>query len=771
MPSSPTTKRHRTLSSISSLPPFIPQRTSRHPSRLALLVFLGAALALTTYVANAKGGMRVLRSGEAMEEPVWPMEGVREEAVMGSSRADEGLRGGRAHSSVRVGAPTGAQKQREAVRVAGEANLADVRLGGLAKPARRPKTKQLPVCKKTVLFRFAGRHGFGSEVSLLLRVASVAHHYGYTVFLDSTSWNYGSWSSYFSLPPSSSFPASPFAPLDPHAPCRPPSPQTKRYKLSLTPDEARAFALHPLELDASFRPNWAKRNHVYWLRDVDGLDATFLRLFVDQSQLEELHRADLRALEALEEGQERPAFLGAEETLPRVFEDAFERMSRLVGQAWTPNEEVKAMVGELEKRLGVSGAENPGKGKRPGDLLVGVHVRLGDKFLEADRIGPASLSPSSSPPPPPESAPGLTDDLTTSYYAAAVGSINSLLSLPSSSPSKSPQTTADRIRALFALSAPWSRIASEEDQGESRPTLALMSDDPHAVEAFRKHPMGARFRVVGTAEIGASVVAAQEEERERRGRRGKRDGRQEVMEKRRPEFEGVGVGGGRAGHGAGGGHGRMQAVPKTKARVPDGFNETAFNRLPLSTRISSARLFVRDLTVLSSRADALVVTGSSNVGRLMMLLFKARRREKGERRGEVRSLDTSPPVQTISMPVLPTDILQMIFDELDAQMTLQTPRDEADRRRMGLSLSLVCRAWRQAGTAFCWRVFTLMARDEDDVDCGCFDHLLDHPHLAALVRTLYVAWPRSDRPISPMSAGEARLKELLSLVTGVEVLR
>jgi hypothetical protein len=48
------------------------------------------------------------------------------------------------------------------------------------------------------------------------------------------------------------------------------------------------------------------------------------------------------------------------------------------------------------------------------------------------------------------------------------------------------------------------------------------------------------------------------------------------------------------------------------------------------------------LTVLSSRADALVVTGSSNVGRLMMLLFEARRREVGEAEGrrEVRSLDT-----------------------------------------------------------------------------------------------------------------------------------
>ncbi|BGP69823.1 hypothetical protein NBRC10513v2_003168 [Rhodotorula toruloides] len=122
------------------------------------------------------------------------------------------------------------------------------------------------------------------------------------------------------------------------------------------------------------------------------------------------------------------------------------------------------------------------------------------------------------------------------------------------------------------------------------------------------------------------------------------------------------------------------------------------------------------------------------------------------------------------MPVLPTDILQMIFDELDAQISLKTPMDEAERRRMGLSLSLVCRAWRQAGTAFCWRVCTLMARDEDDVDCGHFDHLLDHPHLAALVRMLYVAWPRSDRPTSHMSAGEARLNELLSLVTGIEVL-
>ncbi|GEM08223.1 hypothetical protein Rt10032_c05g2240 [Rhodotorula toruloides] len=629
MPSSPIARRHhRTLSSISSLPPFLPQRTSRPSSRLALLVFLAAALALTTYLAHAKGGMDLLRLAVVTEEPVRPREGLGGEAVMEPSPALEA-----------------AQDPREDGQLAGMAIEEAV-----GKPARRPKAEHLPVCKKSVLFRFAGRHGFGSEVSLLFRVASVAHHFGYTVFLDSTSWNYGSWDSYFSLPSSPSvppYPSTPFAPLDPAAPCRPPSPTTKRYKMSLTDDESRALSLE--SLGSSFRPKWANRNHVYWLRDVDGLDATFLRLFVDEAKLAQVHREDLRHLEAVEAGEDdKSAFLSATETLPSMFEDAFGRMSELVRDAWAPNEEVRRMVGELERELGVSGKERR-EGKRPGDLLVGVHVRLGDKFLEADRIGPASLSdPSSAPPVPADySTPGLTDELLTSYYAAAVDSINSLLSLPTSLPSPFShvlRTNADRIRALFALSAPWSRLAAAEGEGQedAKPTLALMSDDPNAVEAFRAHPMARRFRIVGTAQVEPSPSSA-----ERARKRARREVRQEVMEKRRPDFA-AGVGAGvphagtaHVGAGGGAGHGRTHAVPKTKQKVPDGFNETAFNRLPLATRIASARIFVRDLTVLSSRADALIVTGSSNVGRLMMLLFEARRREEGEGgKREVRSLDT-----------------------------------------------------------------------------------------------------------------------------------
>jgi hypothetical protein len=70
-------------------------------------------------------------------------------------------------------------------------------------------------------------------------------------------------------------------------------------------------------------------------------------------------------------------------------------------------------------------------------------------------------------------------------------------------------------------------------------------------------------------------------------------------------------------------------------------NELTFNALPLSSRLASTKLFVRDLTVLSRHADAIVMTGSSNVGRLMALLFEAARVERGvEGRREMRSLDT-----------------------------------------------------------------------------------------------------------------------------------
>ncbi|GAA5965635.1 hypothetical protein JCM21900_003043, partial [Sporobolomyces salmonicolor] len=330
---------------------------------------------------------------------------------------------------------------------------------------------------------------------------------------------------------------------------------------------------------------------------------------------------------------------------------------------------------------------------------------LGDKYLEADHIGPqilASASPSSldSPlapaPPSPYShfytaQPGLHDMHLTSYYAAVVQAVNDLLPSPSSgarSVASSDSTPEEQVAHLLVASSAW----------DGRPTLVLMSDDPAAVEAFRRHPIAGRFRVVGTVENGEEVVpssppwereALEEEEEEEEGERDESKQVVQLPDVREDDQEDSGaedllgpvdaVDGQapparwkkvfrRQNHGAGkvrlGHHavangwtkvqaqgqgqalsdgqregGEGQEGPGRKPLIPAGFNENAFNALPLSARIAQTRLFVRDVTVLTTRADALVVTGSSNVGRLMALLMGQRARE-GRGGGRVRSLDT-----------------------------------------------------------------------------------------------------------------------------------
>lgn len=74
------------------------------------------------------------------------------------------------------------------------------------------------------------------------------------------------------------------------------------------------------------------------------------------------------------------------------------------------------------------------------------------------------------------------------------------------------------------------------------------------------------------------------------------------------------------------------AAPAFSANIPQddeaadqraskpGFKESTFNALPIDARVDSTRDFLRDLTYLAERADGLVFTASSNVGRLLSLL-------------------------------------------------------------------------------------------------------------------------------------------------------
>ncbi|BGP39359.1 hypothetical protein JCM10449v2_003297 [Rhodotorula kratochvilovae] len=592
---------HRTPS-LSSVGAFAssPSHVWRRPHRVALVLF--ATLVLLTLSALEIGGPA------ALSEPHSSLD------ELNAQREGDVMNGGNATAEPQA-AQLAAVELPAAVAEPAElfAHEADL---AAADEAGRAGVEAVPAAE--------GLHGFGSEVSLLLRVATVASHFGYAVFLDSTSWNYGAWDDYF-LPLDTPFP--PFSPSDtPPRPCRIPPPTVKRFKMALSPDElAAAAAPEP------FTPNWSKRNHLVWhTRDMDGLDATFLRLFADAEELAASHRDDL---DGLARGGAKPAFLTPEETLPAVHAQGFAQLSRLAASAWRPNALVRDMADGLERRLALPVRRVEGA-KKAGDLLIGVHVRLGDKFLETDRIGPVAFAPDAAAVASPSSAvPGLHRDLLTSYFAAAIDSVHSLLSLPSITRHLPPSSSSapERIRSLLSLTAHWASRDARE-----KPTLALMSDDDNAVEAFRAHPLAKRFRIVGTAEVpgpplerveaddgpqeeaeeGAEVELPEDvddepipgEKRLRRRRRSTHRSKPQRVLVRKPT--------------------RLDAAPPRKvgkatraggkrqggeSEIPAGFNELEFNALPLSSRISSARLFVRDLTVLARRSDALVVTGSSNM--------------------------------------------------------------------------------------------------------------------------------------------------------------
>lgn len=139
----------------------------------------------------------------------------------------------------------------------------------------------------------------------------------------------------------------------------------------------------------------------------------------------------------------------------------------------------------------------------------------------------------------------------------------------------------DRILAQDGLAPSEADSEGEVEEGwGGRPKLALMSDDVGALETFALHEDAPKWRVEGTEPKGRKVDA----------------------------WKGRG-----------------------------GFSETFHNKLPLAKRVGLARKFVRDLSLLAQESDGIVLTASSNVGRLMALLAGD---DKAVVKGRVKSLDT-----------------------------------------------------------------------------------------------------------------------------------
>ncbi|GAA97823.1 uncharacterized protein L969DRAFT_96165 [Mixia osmundae IAM 14324] len=96
----------------------------------------------------------------------------------------------------------------------------------------------------------------------------------------------------------------------------------------------------------------------------------------------------------------------------------------------------------------------------------------------------------------------------------------------------------------------------------SKPKLVLMSDDPHVMSALEAHVTDASVNIVSTS----------------------------------------------------------TALPQANNAFKGGFPGQKFNDLPLAMRVGNTQEMLRDLTFFREEADAVLLTGSSNVGRLLMTL-------------------------------------------------------------------------------------------------------------------------------------------------------
>lgn len=166
----------------------------------------------------------------------------------------------------------------------------------------------------------------------------------------------------------------------------------------------------------------------------------------------------------------------------------------------------------------------------------------------------------------------------------------------------------------------------------ARPTLLLITAEPHVSSLIADIPLAGPFRVLETPPPDMKDGNEEGETRHRLEEQMKAEGEAErkqggpkayaaagggVVAAAANENEGIKMvklakGGARAK--------QRRAVVDPPTKLSAGYNQAAFNALPLLERVVHTQAFVRDLTIIAREADAAVMSGASNVGRLAMLL-------------------------------------------------------------------------------------------------------------------------------------------------------
>ncbi|BGP55564.1 hypothetical protein JCM8202v2_003169 [Rhodotorula sphaerocarpa] len=190
----------------------------------------------------------------------------------------------------------------------------------------------LPECKRVLLFRFSGTHGFSSEMIHYLRAGVVAQKLGYTLLADDSEFNYGSLTDYF-------LPRPVF--------CRPPEDWFS------TEAATRLGARR-----------WQGQDRVWVSREIEGGMDEWIR----DEMLEPSAVAELRA-------RKHGWILPEGESLPAAFVEVFQDYRTVLKDVWRPNAQ------RLELGLGGGGLRH-----RKHSPTFGGNRRLGS-VAGADSAG------------------------------------------------------------------------------------------------------------------------------------------------------------------------------------------------------------------------------------------------------------------------------------------------------------------------------------------------------------------------------------------------
>lgn len=251
----------------------------------------------------------------------------------------------------------------------------------------------------------------------------------------------------------------------------------------------------------------------------------------------------------------------------------------IVERWWKLNPKTRAMVDALRGGLGWDEEERD---------VVGMHVRLGDKVCEINSVKLSPLRVSAQRWLALRVVPSLLFEVPrpltciVSQFATRAQLAAHRQYIPHASCSNmsalAPTSITPTMANTYLKAISHALYNSPTSDGSllAEPVVAIMSDDSSALAQLRaagKANVGNEEEDEGTAEMLMLEEVAQGVE----GASGERSGKD--------------------------------------AEQMDGFNSHSFADLPMQERVYRTRTMIRDLTLLGERADSLVLTASSNVGR------------------------------------------------------------------------------------------------------------------------------------------------------------